>query len=288
MNWSKILKFYSFCLLTAISVCNAQAETIDQRTKVALRSIGHEFLLQLGDSTSLVLPIEMVNDRFVLRFEKQFSFEPTLLTLSTYKVFEKFDISEKFIVEVSVCDSSAVMYSFEADLTKNKDDITCKLRELPLNCYTFYFTEIENREAETSDIIAKDNPPKYSWVLILCILLVVIGVVLLVLGKKKSSADNNFIPIGQFQFDQKGMTLNLRAQSIELSSKESDLLFLLYSNENKTLEREFILNKVWGDDGDYVGRTLDVFISKLRKKLEADANIKIVNVRGVGYRLVIN
>ena len=66
----------------------------------------------------------------------------------------------------------------------------------------------------------------------------------------------------------------MKAQSIELSSKETDLLFLLFSNENTTLEREHILNVVWGDEGDYVGRTLDGFISKLRKKLEADASVK--------------
>jgi len=55
---------------------------------------------------------------------------------------------------------------------------------------------------------------------------------------------------------------------------------------NTTVEREVILNIVWGDEGDYVGRTLDVFISKLRKKLEVDSSIKIVNIRGVGYKLV--
>ena len=55
---------------------------------------------------------------------------------------------------------------------------------------------------------------------------------------------------------------------------------------NTTVERDVILNMVWGDEGDYVGRTLDVFISKLRKKLEADSSVKIVNIRGVGYKLV--
>ena len=62
---------------------------------------------------------------------------------------------------------------------------------------------------------------------------------------------------------------------------------LLYQKANTTVERDIILNKVWGDEGDYVGRTLDVFISKLRKKLETDSTIKIVNIRGVGYKLVI-
>ena len=64
------------------------------------------------------------------------------------------------------------------------------------------------------------------------------------------------------------------------------MLILLHQNINTTLEREQILKEVWGDEGDYVGRTLDVFISKLRKRLKADDNVKIVNVRGVGYRFV--
>ena len=54
------------------------------------------------------------------------------------------------------------------------------------------------------------------------------------------------------------------------------------------MERDVILNMVWGDEGDYIGRTVDVFISKLRKKLEFDSKVKIVNVRGVGYKLVMD
>ena len=84
------------------------------------------------------------------------------------------------------------------------------------------------------------------------------------------------------------MILSLKAQKIELSAKEADLLLLFVQNENETLERAFMLNQIWGDEGDYVGRTLDVFISKLRKKIAADPSLKIVNVRGVGYRFVIS
>jgi DNA-binding response OmpR family regulator len=73
-----------------------------------------------------------------------------------------------------------------------------------------------------------------------------------------------------------------------LTSKEADLLILLHNSVNTGIEREVILNEVWGDEGDYVGRTLDVFISKLRKKLEGDSSVKIVNIRGVGYKLVLN
>ena len=65
------------------------------------------------------------------------------------------------------------------------------------------------------------------------------------------------------------------------------MLSLLYASVNETVNKETLLNKVWGDEGDYVGRTLDVYISKLRKKLESDTSIKLKNIRGVGYKLIV-
>jgi DNA-binding response OmpR family regulator len=96
------------------------------------------------------------------------------------------------------------------------------------------------------------------------------------------------IGIGKFLFDPRTMQLSIDKESITLTSKEADLLYLLSSSANHTVERETILNKVWGDEGDYIGRTLDVFVSKLRKKLEADAKVRIINIRGVGYKLVLD
>ena len=92
--------------------------------------------------------------------------------------------------------------------------------------------------------------------------------------------------MGEYYFDTRNTELIIEHKRIELTAKEADLLLLLYHSANNTVERDVILNRVWGDEGDYVGRTLDVFISKLRKKLEFDAKVKIVNIRGVGYKLV--
>ena len=83
------------------------------------------------------------------------------------------------------------------------------------------------------------------------------------------------------------MLLTYLGESMQLSGKETDLLLLLCAHENQTLQRDQILRLVWEDEGDYIGRTLDVFISKLRKKLEADPRVKIMNIRGVGYKLVV-
>jgi DNA-binding response OmpR family regulator len=107
-------------------------------------------------------------------------------------------------------------------------------------------------------------------------------------NKNRHKNDNpNSISLGIYQFNKVSMELSLQNKQLELSSKEAELLNLLLSSANSTVEREHMLKTVWGDEGNYIGRTLDVFISKLRKKLEGDANIKIVNIRGIGYKLVV-
>jgi hypothetical protein len=130
----------------------------------------------------------------------------------------------------------------------------------------------------------------YWWVvwLVLGLLFVILAVVYFRKKKAKPATDLHLIAIGAYKFDQRNMELSLNEEKIDLTSKEADLLTLLHNSVNTTLAREVILKMVWGDEGDYVGRTLDVFISKLRKKLEADASVKIVNIRGVGYKLVLN
>ncbi|MEQ8323583.1 MAG: winged helix-turn-helix domain-containing protein [Vicingaceae bacterium] len=97
----------------------------------------------------------------------------------------------------------------------------------------------------------------------------------------------HLISIGTYLFDQKNMALLKGEERQELTGKENDLLQLLYNHLNSTVDRDIILKEVWRDEGAYIGRTLDVYISKLRKKFETDPSINIINVRGVGYKLTL-
>jgi DNA-binding response OmpR family regulator len=128
----------------------------------------------------------------------------------------------------------------------------------------------------------------YFLLFILFVIFSVLGVYLWKKRHQPADDDSNILKIGAYRFDKRNMELSFKNKIIELSSKEADLLFLLHSSANTTLERDVILRIVWGDEGDYVGRTLDVFISKLRKKLEEDAAVRIVNIRGIGYKLILN
>ena len=93
--------------------------------------------------------------------------------------------------------------------------------------------------------------------------------------------------LGIFSFDFINMILKSENKEIHLTRKESSLLKLLFENKNQLLTREKALNKVWGGNDYFVGRSMDVFIAKLRKHLKDDPSISIINVHGSGFKLQI-
>lgn len=94
------------------------------------------------------------------------------------------------------------------------------------------------------------------------------------------------ISIGNYTFNYTKQILSFNDDIKKLTHRESELLFHLSQKKNEILDRSFILKKLWGDDDFFNARSMDVFISKLRKKLKHDENIQIVNVRGYGYKLI--
>lgn len=91
--------------------------------------------------------------------------------------------------------------------------------------------------------------------------------------------------LGAYRFDPRTYTLHHPTGEKALTQKESEVLELLCGNRDRVLKREEILKKVWGNDDYFLGRSLDVFISKLRKYLKEDPSLQITNYHGVGFRL---
>ena len=94
--------------------------------------------------------------------------------------------------------------------------------------------------------------------------------------------------IGKYTLDYKNLVLKGPTEEKTLTRKEADVLKLLCINQNQLLTREMVLNIVWGNDDYFSGRSMDVFISRLRKYLSEDEQVKIANVHGEGFRLEIN
>jgi len=93
--------------------------------------------------------------------------------------------------------------------------------------------------------------------------------------------------IGKYTFDHKNMILRLGNKDRVLTRKENALLKLLFENRNQLLTREIALKSVWGNDDYFIGRSMDVFIAKLRKYLQEDPSIFITNVHGTGFKLEV-
>lgn len=105
------------------------------------------------------------------------------------------------------------------------------------------------------------------------------------LKRSKENLSEN-ISLGKFVFNLKKQTLIFNDTTENLTHREANLLYYLIKNKNRVLERSFILKKLWGDDDFFNARSMDVFITKLRKKLKSDPSIQILNVRGFGYKLI--
>jgi DNA-binding response OmpR family regulator len=93
--------------------------------------------------------------------------------------------------------------------------------------------------------------------------------------------------IGEYTFDTLKQHLSIRDQTLKLTTKESELLELLCRHKNEVLERNFALRAIWIDDNYFNARSMDVYITKLRKYLKKDPTLKILNVHGKGYKLLV-
>ncbi len=251
------------------------------RDEVVMRRIGHEILLSSGNQISLVKPILKEGDQYRIQFGSEFGFPPEGIVLIIDSIISSSHIEESYLVKIEECTTGAVVYSYEVDFFSSVpvlDAVSCRERAQPKACYEIIIKFLEKKK-----MVGNSN-----------ILFLVIGaaffILLVVFFRKKKSkqkVDNSKIQLGDYLYDPKKMVLIRQEKTIELTSKESDLLNVLYESVNETVEKETILNKVWGDEGDYVGRTLDVYVSKLRKKLESDESIELKNIRGVGYKLIL-
>jgi two-component system, OmpR family, response regulator len=106
--------------------------------------------------------------------------------------------------------------------------------------------------------------------------------------KQATKADEQFLyPLGKLVCDFANQQILVNDQAITLTNKEAKLLKLFCLHKNKVIDRDSIQKAIWEDEGYFVGRSMDVFISRLRKLLRDDPSINLLNVHGVGYKLEV-
>lgn len=104
---------------------------------------------------------------------------------------------------------------------------------------------------------------------------------------KTSKKEPDLYTIGEYTFDARQQLLVHKGEQQHLTTKENELLKLLCKNANDILERNHALKAVWGDDNYFNGRSMDVYIAKLRKYLKKDSRIEIANVHGIGFKMLV-
>jgi len=298
------MKQYSFFAVLSVSVVivamafvKKSNEHPDKHLEIVLRNIGHEVLLHSKDSTSRVLPVKTVDDNtYRISFENSFVFTPDTLMSIVHQQLAKTDRQGDYTVSVNECDQNRTIFAYEVN-TAGGDLKACRGRKQIKGCY----------------VIEISFPAKksfnYGWLLLAFIPVVFAGLYFAgrrnrisapqehieekvnesLSGKPESvPAITDHKKVGNFVFFESKGILSLNDETIELSVKEGKALSILVLNQNAVVGRDLLMKELWEDDGVFViTRNVDVLISKLRKRLSADPSVKIVNVHGKGYKMIV-
>jgi len=287
MSKKKIYIYSGLALLVFITWLNTDSseknDAFSESVKIALREAGNQLLLSNQDSTSLILPvIALEKAKYKVSFQKELSFEPSDLVSSIDSSFAKSKLPNNYLVEVMQCSDKEVAYSYKISAEEENTIIPCAGRFLPEDCYTI---EVKFTD-KASSIISKK--------ILLYLLLFIMSLFLLdfLISKRKQQAvmkngNEKYSEIGSFQFYPDQNKLVKKSIEISLSKKECELLEIFVANPNQIIKRDELEKRVWEDNGVFVGRSLDTYISKLRKILKEDTSIKLTNIHGVGYKLEV-
>ncbi len=278
-------------LVLAAFVQNKAADTDFENAReiIVMRQIAHQILLKAGDTSSRVLPVDRISaTEFQINFETDFSFRPDTLVTIISKVVSSNGLSPNYIVNVKEDSSGKVVFGYAMLGTERNSIIPCLGRDQPVKKYSINIKFHASAWTMT------------RLLMLLGLLAIVTGILLLFLPRRKktsitlpenksdhSAINPRGIAIGQYVFDAAGQVLILGMERIELTSKETKLLDIFTNHFNQIVDRKRLQKEVWEDEGVIVGRSLDMFISKLRKKLAQDPRVKLTNIHGKGYKLEV-
>jgi hypothetical protein len=324
MSWKALLVIGTALIIivswTAIHGRAALPATDQATEKLVIRQIGHQLLLQAGDSSSRILPVEeRANKEYLIRFAAPFTFLTDTLVATVRRIVAANGLPSSYLVEVIRCAPSEVIYGFHIYKDSARNVVPCGGRRQEKSCYN-----IRIRFTETNAAIIA---PFSSGLLAGSLLAILASLLFRALYIRKrraadkatdipalgastgitmdSSEPQNIQPdlpssaikqevlapsgiaIGNLLFLRESQQLVAGSSIISLTAKEAKLLHIFANAQHELIDRDQLMKEVWEDEGVIVGRSLDMFVSKLRKKLQADPRVSILNVHGKGYKLVI-
>lgn len=294
MRWLTLILFAAaLLLLVSWTVTRERSDSWQQaRALITMREIGHRVLLQSGDSSSRVLPITQPSKfEYLLTFQRPFTFHPDSLVTIVRQVIETSDLPHQYLVQVQDCNRQEIVYGFAINQNPDSSAVPCLGRQQEKNCYTILIifpgtgtNQLQQYMAAGSGLLALAalSLAVRSW-----------------LRRKKQLPQmgeggnvtepypQDSLRIGQFLFYPTKQLLCLEQEQTMLTAKECRLLGIFAQAPNEVINRTRLMKEVWEDEGVIVGRSLDMFVSRLRKKLAQDPDVRLVNIHGKGYKLEI-
>lgn len=259
--------------------CSApETAQLDQSVNLAMRRTMHYLLQEAGDSTARIPAVQRLGATgWQIQAPKNFNYDRLPELLHSSLVLQGIHIP--YDVTVVDCADAELQLGYTSIDWLANNQAPCGGRDMEAGCYLL---QVHLK------LSAPFNP--YPWIG----LAVLSGCAAFAfwyfrLRRRKidsTPSDDNWVSLGLARFSQQHLTLQQGETTQKLTYREAKLLAFLAAHPNQLLERERILESVWGEDGLVVGRSLDVFVSRLRKYLRA-AGVEIASVHGVGYRLEV-
>ncbi len=292
MNWKMLSIFIAACfsvvLVAFVSKKAGKGDFDSAKELIVMRKIAHDVLRYTGDSISVIQPVKQISaTEFEVTFSSSFSFKPDSIVSIVDKLIAANKLPPDYIVQVLECKTGALAFGYAVLGTEDAAIVPCLGREQPAKDYCIHIKFEEEASA---------SPYLYLGGIGL------LGIGLFIYGMKRTKkrppiqhvkeagealVGKQVISIGQYKFYPAQQLLVLNNEEIMLTLKESKLLSIFAAEPNQVIDRNQ-LQKVWEDEGVIVTRSLDMFVSKLRKRLENDPTVKLVNIHGKGYKLQID
>jgi DNA-binding winged helix-turn-helix (wHTH) protein len=260
---------------------------LSEKINLAMRQTAHKLLKQAGDSTSTIAPIKQTSENcYLAKLEHHFNYDSLASILKNS--FETYDIKDPYDVAVWDCGNNELILGYSSHDVLQGNGIPCGGRNQTVDCFNFTVTFTEKPLVSSTSFV-----PFLVGGLFVSTLMGLIYFFYFYQKKKEIIEpikntepidETHLIRIGNTVFHANNQTLDIKNNIQKLTFRETKLLQLFCNHKNELLDRDFILKHVWEDEGVLVGRSVDVFVSRLRKLLKEDDSLKIVNVHSRGYR----
>nr|WP_295935086.1 winged helix-turn-helix domain-containing protein [uncultured Dyadobacter sp.] len=272
-----------------IAMANNDAVRFSEHVNLALRRTAHRLLIANGDSLSQIPPVKQTDAHtFSVQMQHMFDYDKLPETLQESLQMHRVKLS--YNVMVTRCENSEVVLGYQLmDLTQ-PGGVPCRSRAHEDGCYIL---QVRFTPETTVPKSAGSN-----WIFLsLGVTAAGLGFIVWSRSRNKKthqpiaqavSGPTPRLTFGGSWLDITNQTLHTGTAMQALTYRETKLLALFARNTNQVLERDTILKSVWEDEGVTVGRSVDVFVSRLRKMLVPDPLIKISAIHGVGYKMEVH